>query len=177
MELTEEFVGALKGAVTSIASTRDIVIDVKNVRCSGSISDIEYTVTVPRAESESTMQRLQASISTDSLSTAVSQTLGAPVSITGTFSVTDLNQPTFAPTWEERIAVDGEEKIRKNNRSLETSHARDSEIAMFIISCIPCTSLCEGQWLCCRCCRLCGLDDVLLYCTASYLTLYSNQAR
>jgi hypothetical protein len=143
VELTEEFVDALKGAVTSIASTRDIVIDVKNVRCSDSFSDIQYTVTVPRAESKSTMQRFQASISTDSLSTAVSHALGAPVSITGIFSIKDLNQPTFAPTWEERIAVDGEEKISKYNRSLEPSRARDPETAIFILSCIPSTSRCD----------------------------------
>ena len=143
VELTEEFVGALKDAVTSIASTRNIVIDVKNVRCSGSFSDIHYTVTVPRAESKSIMQRFQASISTDSLSTAVSQALGAPVSMTGTFTITDLNEPTFAPTWEERIAVDGEEKIRKYNRSLETSRARDPETAIFVHHCIPDTSLCD----------------------------------
>jgi hypothetical protein len=140
-ELTEEFVGALKGAVTSIASTRDVVIDVKNVRCSDSFSDIQYTVTVPRAEAKSTMQRFQASISTGSLSTAVSQALGAPVSITGTFSITDLNQPTFAPTWAERIAVDGEEKISKYNFCREPSRARDPEAAIFILSCAPHTSL------------------------------------
>jgi hypothetical protein len=141
-ELTEEFVDALKGAITSIASTGDVVIDVKNVRRSGSFSDLQYTVTVPRAESKSTMQRFQASISTDSLSTAVSQALGAPVSITGIFSIKDLNQPTFAPTWAERIAVDGEEKISKYNRSLEPSRARDPETAKLILRCIPRTSLC-----------------------------------
>ena len=142
-ELTEEFVDALKGAITSIASTRDIVIDVKNVRRSGTFSDLQYTVTVPRAEAKSTMQRFQASISTDSLSTAVSQALGAPVSMTGIFSIKDLNQPTFAPTSAERIVVDGEEKISKYNRSLEPSRARDPETAMFILSYIPHTSRCD----------------------------------
>ena len=142
-ELTEEFVDALKSAITSIASTRDIVIDVKNVRRSGTFSDLQYTVTVPRAEAKSTMLRFQASISTDSLSTAVSQALGAPVSMTGIFSIKDLNQPTFAPTSAERIVVDGEEKISKYNRSLEPSRARDPETAMFILSYIPHTSRCD----------------------------------
>ena len=142
-ELTEEFIDALKGAITSIASIGEIVIDVKNVRRSGSFSDVQYTVTVPRAESKSTIQRFQASISTDSLSTAVSQALGAPVSITGVFSIKDLNQPTFAPTWGERIAVDGEEKISKYNRSHETSRARDPETTMFILSYMPHTSRCD----------------------------------
>lgn len=142
-ELTEDFVDALKSAITSIASTRDIVIDVKNVRRSGTFSDLQYTVTVPRAEAKSTMLRFQASISTDSLSTAVSQALGAPVSMTGIFSIKDLNQPTFAPTSAERIVVDGEEKISKYNRSLEPSRARDPETAMFILSYIPHTSRCD----------------------------------
>jgi hypothetical protein len=141
-ELTEEFVDALKGAVTSIASTRDVVIDVKNVKCSESFIDIQYTVTVPRAEAKSTMQRFQASITTASLSTAVSQALGAPISILGAFSTSDLDQPTFAPTWEPKITVGGEEKIRKYIRSLETSPARDPDTAIFILRCIPHISLC-----------------------------------
>ena len=112
MELTEEFINVLKKAVTSIASSNDTAIEVNKARFSDSFSDIFYTVTLPRAESKIALQRLEASIRNDSLSTLISNALGTPVSITGTFSLLDLDQPTVAPTPGAK-AVIGDDKIAR----------------------------------------------------------------
>ena len=116
MELTADFMDALKNSVISIASITDLNIETDHFALSDYHFDMYYTVTVPRADVAKVLQRLEDSIQDDTLSTVVSNELGTPVNMTGFFRIIDLDQPTFAPALIPREDA-GDGQTRKYNRS------------------------------------------------------------
>lgn len=118
MELTADFMDALKNSITSIASTTDLKIETDHFALSDPDKhfDMYYMVTVPRAELANVLQRLEDSIQDDTLSTIVSNELGTPVNMTGNFRVLDLYEPTYAPASIPREDA-GDGQTRKYNRS------------------------------------------------------------
>lgn len=120
MELTAQLFSALANSlISTLASITDVKVVTDHFVIADYHSDVCYTVTLPRADVEKALQRLQDSSKDGTFSTLVSDDLGTPVSVEGFFYISYLDQPAFAPTSIPREDA-GNDKTRKYNRSFHT---------------------------------------------------------